>query len=94
MQITLWAQISLAPVVWTTLGIISALGMLAIVSPSRFTALTTRSSTWVDTDKFLTALDKRIDIDKYVLPFSRTLGVSVVLAAAIIALICWKYQLR
>ena len=94
MLVLLLAKISMAPVVWTLLGLFSAIGLLAIVSPRHFSMITNRSSTWVDTDKLLATLDTRVDIDKYVLPFSRILGASVLVAVGIIAFLFMNYPLR
>jgi hypothetical protein len=94
MLVVLFAKISLAPVVWTLLGICSVVAVVAIVSPRSFSILTNHSSTWVDTNKLLSALDHRVDIDKYVLPFSRILGVSVLVAVAILAFVYWNYPVR
>lgn len=94
MVATFLARISLVPVVWTLLGIFAAIGLLAVVSPGRFSTLTQHSSTWIDTNKLLSKLDTRVDIDKYVLPFSRALGVGVLLAVAIIAYLYWTYAQR
>jgi hypothetical protein len=91
MLFILFAKISLAPFVWTLLGIFSTIGLVAVVSPRCFSALTNRSSTWVDTNKLLATLDTRVDIDKYVLPFSRVLGVSVLVAVGIIAFLFINY---
>lgn len=88
------AKISLAPFVWTLLGMFSAIGLLAVVSPRYFSTITNRSSTWVDTDKLLSTLDTRVDIDKYILPFSRILGVSVLIAVGIIAFLYLNYPVR
>ena len=92
MFVSLWAQLSLTPVVWTLLGICGAAGLLAFVSPQKFSSLTSHSNTWVDTNKFLETLDKRVDIDKYVLPFSRVLGFSVLIAVGVIAYLYLKYK--
>jgi ribose/xylose/arabinose/galactoside ABC-type transport system permease subunit len=90
----LFAKISLAPFVWTLLGIFSGIGLVAVISPRCFSTITNQSSTWVDTNKLLSTLDKRVDIDKYVLPFSRVLGVSVLVAVAIIAFLFVNYGSR
>lgn len=91
MFVLLLAKISFMPVVWTLLGICAAAGLLAVVSPKKFHALTNHSNTWVDSNKFLETLDKRVDIDKYVLPFSRVLGVSVLIAVGVLAYLYIKY---
>ena len=93
MQWTLFAvnQANWAPLVWSTLGVIGALGLLAVLSPTRFSALSNRGSQWVDTSKVLTALDKRIDVDQLVLPYSRILGAAVLMSVAVIGFLFERY---
>ena len=67
------------------LGLVGCGGLLALVSPSLFAVVAKRSSRWVESDKVLAHLDKRIDIDSYVLPYSRVLGIAVLLAVALLA---------
>ncbi|MBI3462607.1 MAG: hypothetical protein HY000_06030 [Planctomycetes bacterium] len=43
-------------------------------APVLFIALAKHSSHWIDTDRALKPLDRRFDIDGYVLPYSRSLG--------------------
>jgi hypothetical protein len=76
---------------WFALGIVGAVGLLAILSPRRFSALATRGGQWVDSNKILAQLDKRVDIDAYVLPFSRVLGLAVLVAVALIAFLIARY---
>ncbi len=77
--------------VWIVLGFFGALGLLALVSPRRFSSVATRGGQWVDTNKVLEQLDKWVDIDAYVLPFSRLLGVAVLAAVALIAYLIVEY---
>jgi hypothetical protein len=79
----------LQPMIWIGLGMLAAVGLLAVISPSRFTALASRSGHWVDSEKYLRVLDKRIDVDKYVLPYSRWLGVAVLMAVGLLATV-WR----
>jgi hypothetical protein len=79
----------LQPMLWIGLGILAAVGLLAVISPARFSALASRSGHWVDTEKYLRVLDKRIDVDQYVLPYSRWLGVAVLLAVCLLAAV-WR----
>jgi hypothetical protein len=85
------AVASVQVTVWGTLGVIALIGLIAVVSPSRFAVLATRSGRWVDTNKLAEALDKRIDIDRYVLPFSRLLGVVVLIAVAVLTYVLIRY---
>ena len=85
--VTLIAQVNWAPVVWVALGMIAALGLIAIVSPSRFAAIATRGNQWVDSGKYLEVLDRKVDVDQLVLPFSRWLGVAVLASVALLAVL-------
>ena len=85
--VTLVAQINWAPLVWATLGIIAALGLLALVSPTRFAAVATRGNQWVDSAKYLEVLDRKVDVDQLVLPFSRWLGAAVLASVALLAVL-------
>jgi len=68
--------------VWASLGALAFVGLLAIVSPSKFSALSSRGSRWVDTSKVLAQLDRRVDVDQYILPYARFLGVAVLASVA------------
>jgi hypothetical protein len=83
MQLLFAEAIHWQPVAWVVLGIAGALGLLAVVSPRRFSSVAVRSGQWVDSNKVLSTLDKRVDIDAYVLPFSRALGVAILAAVAL-----------
>jgi hypothetical protein len=83
------AAVDLQPVFWVTMGFLVAIGLLAVVSPTTFTALSSSSNRWVDSEKYLKMLDKRIEIDQYVLPYSRWLGVAVILSVVLLAAV-WR----
>jgi hypothetical protein len=74
----------LSPWIWLLLATLASIGVLAMVSPRHFSSMATRGSNWVDTNKLLEVLDKRIDIDESVKPFSRVLGFAVVASAVLI----------
>jgi len=76
---------------WFLLGVIGAVGILAMLSPKRFSMLASRGGQWVDSSKLLAQLDKRVDIDAYVLPYSRLLGVAVLAATALIGYLVVKH---
>ncbi len=88
----LLAFISKQAVLWTTLALLGLVGLIAVISPNRFQKLATRSGQWVDTNKLAEVLDKRVDIDRYVLPFSRLLGVAVILSVAVLSYVVLRYQ--
>jgi hypothetical protein len=54
-----------------------ALGLMAVAAPRAFQRLAQRSSKWVDSEKLLAVLDKRVDIDAYVLRYTRLFGAAV-----------------
>ena len=80
-----------APYVWTGLAILGAIGLLALTSPNRFRKLCTRSDRWIDTDKLLEPLNRRVDLDEHILPFSRILGGAVLGAAVLIGYLYANY---
>jgi hypothetical protein len=85
------SSIDFAPYIWAGVGILGAVGLLALSSPSRFHKLCTRSDHWVDTDKLLEPLNRRIDLDQYILPFSRILGGAVLASAVLIGYLYATY---
>ena len=87
-------NVQLGPVVWSLLALFGCFGVLALVSPGRFRRLTQTSSRWVDTQKLLSTLDTPIDVDRYVLPFSRALGAAVLIAVAVIGYLFATYLSR
>lgn len=74
------------PVLVTLLVLSGIFGLIAVVSPSTFRALATGASQWVDASKALAFLDRRVDLDKYILPRSRLLGVAVLAAVGVLAI--------
>jgi hypothetical protein len=88
----LLAFVSKQAVLWTTLALLGLVGLIAVISPNRFQKLATRSGQWVDTNKLAEVLDRRVDIDRYVLPFSRLLGVAVILSVAVLSYVVFRYQ--
>ena len=69
------------------LAILGAIGLLALISPRLFESVSSSSSRWVDSQKLLSILDKRVDIDHLVLPHCRLLGALVVVSVAVLALL-------
>lgn len=79
------------PVAWTLLGLCAFLGLLAILSPRLFASLAVRGGRWVDTDKVINKLNTRVDIDEHVLPYSRWLGMAVVISVGALAFVLQKF---
>ena len=85
------ASVRWEPFIWSLLGIFGAFGLLAVVAPQRFAALTQYSGQWVNTEKVLAVLDKRVDIDHYFLPHSRLFGAMVLTGVFALAVFTWRY---
>lgn len=73
------------PLFWTVLGAVGLVGLVAVVSPRGFAAMSLRSGQWIDSEKILEKLDQRFDVDQYVLPYSRTLGCFVLASVVVLA---------
>ena len=50
------------------------LGSIAVAMPGVFQRLARQSSQWVDAERLLAVLDKRVDIDTYILRYTRLFG--------------------
>lgn len=74
-----------APIVWTLLALAGACGIVALSSPRLFSKLAAVGSRWVDTSNALAKLDRRIEVDSRILPYSRWLGLAVVVSVALLA---------
>jgi hypothetical protein len=60
-------------------------GLLAVVNPRWFAVIVSQSNhQWIDTNKVLAPLDKRVNIDPYVLRHSRLLGLAVLATVALL----------
>jgi len=67
--------------VFALLGIAGLLGVLAVLSPSRFALIAHSGGQWIDTSKLTELLDRRIPVDHMVLRHSRLFGVLVTVSA-------------
>ena len=85
----LGATIDLQWVVWPVLFAVFVLGMLATFAPDRFANVALRGSRWIDTEEVLKLLDKPINVDRYVLRYSRVFGVAVTVAACWLGYLFW-----
>lgn len=74
---------------WILLAIAGLIALVAVVSPATFRTLAKFGGQWLDSGKLLAALDKPIDVDRLVLPYSRMLGAAVL---ATIALLCFRFS--
>jgi uncharacterized membrane protein YesL len=74
---------------WILLAIAGLLAVVALVSPATFRSLAKHGGQWLDSSKLVAFLDKQIDIDRLVLPYSRVLGAAVI---ATIAILCFRFS--
>jgi hypothetical protein len=72
------------------LGFVAVAGFLALCSPPAFSRLARGASVWVDTNRLVDKMQRRIEIDRYVLRYCRLFGFAVLGAVALFAsvLIC------
>lgn len=78
-------QIVWEPIALALLACAGLLGLLAIVSPRLFQKLAGQTDRWVDSNRALECLDRKVDIDSYILPRSRILGVAVLVSVAVLS---------
>lgn len=74
---------------WSLLAMAGLLALVALVSPATFRSLAEFGGRWRDSSKLLERLDKPIDVDRLVLPYSRALGAAVI---ATIAILCFRFS--
>ena len=73
------------PAMWAFLATVGLAGLIALVSPRWFTQLSARSNQWVDTSRALAWLDKRIDVDPFLAPYTRWLGGAALVSVSALA---------
>jgi hypothetical protein len=73
------------PLLATLLLLAGACGLIAVVHPRWFSVLAQRGSQWIDTNRAVEWLDRRIDIDCYVFPYTRLFGALVLASACFLA---------
>jgi hypothetical protein len=88
--LSLWYPYSARWIVLVFLGLVALAGLLALCSPPTFSRLARWTSVWVDTNEMVDKMQRRIDIDGYVLRHCRLFGFAVLGAVAVLAgmLIC------
>lgn len=89
MQLFASVPTQFAPIVCTLLAMAGGCGLLALLSPRLFAKLSAVGNRWVDTSSTLARLDRRVDVDARILPYSRWLGLAVVVSVALLA--CMLY---
>jgi hypothetical protein len=68
--------------VWVLLSFCGFAGIVAVASPRWFARLSRGGSKWIDTNRVAAVLDRRIEVDQYLLPYSRWLGAAVLASVA------------
>jgi len=78
-----------SPIVWGLLAAAGIVGLIALASPALFSKLAAVGNRWVDTSGFLAKLDRRVEVDSRVMPYSRALGAAVVASVAMLAFVLY-----
>ena len=73
-------------IAWLLLGLVGTSGLVALASPPLFARLASFSSTWIDSDKFLKRLDRRVDVDNCFIRHSRLFGAVCVAVAVVLTI--------
>ena len=89
MDLSTIPAIDLRLVIVPALAIMALAGLLAIVSPQHFASVSRASSQWIETRKFWDVLDRRFDVDRVALRYSRLFGVAVLAAALFLLWVYW-----
>jgi hypothetical protein len=55
-----------------------------LLSPRLFQRIAAKGSHWIDTQRLIERLDRRYDVDHYILPHSRILGALVVASVVVL----------
>lgn len=75
---------------WGLVAVAGLPALIALVNPRWFARLDSQGDQWIDSSKVLACLDKRVEIDHLLLPFSRLLGGAAVTALAVLG--CMLYR--
>lgn len=76
--------VAVAPTIWTILTLAAAVGAIALASPRLFAKLAAFGNRWIDTSSLLAKLDKRVDVDEHLMPYSRILGAVVIASVGLL----------
>ncbi len=69
------------------LAVAGLLGAVAILSPRLFALTAKKGATWIDSDQCFRLLDRRLDVDEFVLRHSRIFGTLVVASVAVLSIV-------
>ncbi len=75
-------SLSLPQMLLPALVAVALLGLFALAAPSRFARLASGGATWIDTEKWVRAMDRRFDVDQHLLNHSRLFGAAIFILAA------------
>jgi hypothetical protein len=78
---------------WGALGACGILGLLALVSPPLFQRVAAQGAHWFDAQKWIERLDRRYDVDHYVLPHCRVLGALVIASVVFLGGLLYRHWL-
>jgi len=89
MDFSLLQSVDFRFIIVPALAIMGLVGLLAILSPRHFAAVSQASSRWVDTRPFWEMLDKRVNVDQVALRYCRFFGLLVVASAVWLLWVYW-----
>jgi hypothetical protein len=78
------------PIIWALLALAATVGLIALASPTLFAKLSGVGNRWIDTSSMLAKLDRRIEVDSRILPYSRLLGAAVVASVSLLAFVLYR----
>ena len=79
-----------SPIIWALLGLTATIGFIALASPALFAKLSGVGNRWIDTSGVLAKLDRRIEVDSRILPYSRLLGAAVLASVSLLAFVLYR----
>jgi len=68
---------------WSIVIFIGSFGFWAICWPQRFAQLARSSSSWIDSNKMLAVFDTRVEVDAFILRYTRVFGVALLMGLAL-----------
>lgn len=78
-----------SPIIWALLGLAATIGFIALASPALFAKLSGVGNRWIDTSSVLAKLDRRIEVDSRIMPYSRLLGAAVLASVSLLAFVLY-----
>jgi hypothetical protein len=82
-------QSTVVPILGIALAVVGLCGVIALVSPRSFAVLAGRGNRWIDTASLLAKLETRVEVDARVLPFSRILGATTIIAVVFLSFVLY-----